>query len=103
MEAEDGVVDTGLWLSKTTDGLTIEHFFKPTYFTLLLESLPEYEERLLFKTFIIDDACARGYAELLVPRAIGYSSGLLDYFFRGRIDVKKDEKRHRLHHFKRIR
>jgi len=91
VEAEDGVVDTGLWLSKTTDGLTIEHFLKPTYFTLLLESLPEYEERLLFKTFIIDDACARNYAELLVPRAIGYSAGLLDYFFRGRIDVQKDE------------
>ena len=89
--SEDDIVDTGLWISKTGDGLTIEHFLKPTYFTLLLESLPDIEERVVFDTFIIDDVCARDYAELLVPRAIGYSTGLLDYFFRGRIDVKKDE------------
>lgn len=30
------------------------------------------------------------YAELLMPRAVAYSAGLLDYFFRGSIDCVKD-------------
>ena len=29
----------------------------------------------------------RDYAENLLPRAVGYSAGLLDYFFRGKLDV----------------
>jgi hypothetical protein len=29
--------------------------------------------------------------ELLLPRAVGYSTGLLDYFFRGKIDLYYDE------------
>ena len=31
------------------------------------------------------------YASLLIPRAIGYSAGLIDYFFRGRMSVTKSE------------
>ena len=34
-----------------------------------------------------DDAVHDQYAKLLFPRAIGYSAALLDYFFRGRLDV----------------
>lgn len=30
------------------------------------------------------------YAKLLVPRAIGYSADLIDYFFRGRLDIQVD-------------
>ncbi len=29
----------------------------------------------------------REYADLLIPRAVGYSAGLLDYFFRGSIEI----------------
>ena len=31
----------------------------------------------------LDDGCYQDYAEKLIPRAIGYSAQLLDYFFRG--------------------
>lgn len=29
--------------------------------------------------------------DLLIPRAVGYSAGLINYFFRGKLDFKKDE------------
>lgn len=29
--------------------------------------------------------------EHLIPRAVGYSTGMINYFFRGKIDLKKDE------------
>ena len=34
-----------------------------------------------------DDNCYEEYAQKLIPRAIGYSSALLDYFFRGQLSV----------------
>jgi hypothetical protein len=35
----------------------------------------------------LDEAVYRDYARRLVPRAVGYSTALIDYFFRGRLDV----------------
>ncbi len=35
----------------------------------------------------LDEGVYRDYATRLVPRAVGYSAALLDYFFRGRLDV----------------
>ena len=35
----------------------------------------------------LDEVVYRDYAERLVPRAVTYSTALLDYFFRGRIDM----------------
>jgi hypothetical protein len=36
---------------------------------------------------IMDPNVYRGYASLLLPRAVGYSAGLLNYFFRGQINL----------------
>lgn len=36
----------------------------------------------------LDEAVYRDYAERLLPRAVGYSAVLLDYFFRGKLEVK---------------
>lgn len=35
----------------------------------------------------LDEGVYEDYAKLLIPRAVGYSSGLLKYFFRGRLQV----------------
>jgi len=35
----------------------------------------------------LDDKVMESYAEKLFPRAIGYSAGMIDYFFRGKIDT----------------
>jgi hypothetical protein len=36
---------------------------------------------------VLDDLVFQNYAAHLLPRASGYSAGLLDYFFRGRIEI----------------
>lgn len=37
---------------------------------------------------VLDDNVHEDYANMLVPRAIGYSTAHLDYFFRGKIDIQ---------------
>ncbi|MEW6053484.1 MAG: hypothetical protein AB1552_06815 [Nitrospirota bacterium] len=36
---------------------------------------------------VLDDKVYNDYAALLIPRAVGYSAGLLNYFFRGNIEI----------------
>lgn len=86
--SEDGKVDTGFWIEKTGDGVGLDHFVKPTYFTKEIQREPDSDERVLNRTFRIDIECAREYASKLLPRAVGYSAGLLDYFFRGKLEVE---------------
>lgn len=44
----------------------------------------------LSKIPALDDNVYSDYASLLIPRAVGYSAGLLNYFFRGQIDMVPD-------------
>jgi hypothetical protein len=39
------------------------------------------------EAFTLNDAVHKEYAQFLLPRAVGYAAGLLDYFFRGKIDI----------------
>lgn len=84
--AEDGDTDTGIWISKIADGENIEHIVRTGkltkwYYKFLGESA------LFYSTFYRDEKCHEDYAEKLIPRAVGYSAGLLDYFFRGSIEI----------------
>jgi hypothetical protein len=82
--SEDGVSDVGFWIKKERDGESIEHFLKPSY--LARAVLDETGDSVLYeRTFYRDDKCHEDYAKLLLPRAVGYSAGLLNYFFRGDI------------------
>jgi hypothetical protein len=40
------------------------------------------------KSPALDEAVYRDYAERLLPRAVSYSTALLDYFFRGKLEAK---------------
>lgn len=40
---------------------------------------------------VLDDNVYGDYATLLLPRAVGYSAGLLNYFFRGQINMAPDQ------------
>lgn len=82
--AFDGQAETTFYISKVADGEYIEHFLKPGYFSIPIAQIP-FSQNLLFRTFYRDETCHEDYASLLVPRAVGYSAALLDYFFRGRI------------------
>lgn len=39
----------------------------------------------------LDDAVYKNYASILIPKAISYSAGLLNYFFRGKINMTPDQ------------
>lgn len=41
--------------------------------------------------FVIDENVMRYNADALIPRAIAYSAGMIDYFFRGRLEVSPIE------------
>ncbi len=73
------------YFPKTTDGDVITHFVAEG----------ALYERLLFRGqlvggFILDDRVYEDYAAQLIPRAVGYSAGLLDYFFRSNFDFTVD-------------
>jgi len=89
--AEDNLPDTRFYIAKTHDGEVIHRFLAPTYFTRDMQMEPGSDTRIFLKTLKIDDECARNYAEKLLPRAIGYSAALLDYFFRGVIEISLPE------------
>jgi hypothetical protein len=85
--AEDGTTDTGIWISKNADGENIEHFVRTSSLSKKWIYNIFGEGELLYKTFYRDDKCHADYSEKLIPRAVGYSAGLLDYFFRGNIEI----------------
>jgi hypothetical protein len=73
------------YFPKTTDGDAISHFVAEG----------ALYERLLFRGqlvggFVLDDRVYEDYAAQLIPRAVGYSAGLLNYFFRGNFDFTVD-------------
>ena len=40
---------------------------------------------------MLDDNVHNTYSKKLLPRAVGYSAGLLNYFFRGTIGIELDQ------------
>jgi hypothetical protein len=69
------------YFPKTTDGDTVSHFVAEG----------ALYERLLFRGqlvggFMLDDKVYEDYAARLLPRAVGYSAALLNYFFRSSFD-----------------
>jgi hypothetical protein len=78
------------YLVKTADGAT-------GYRLATVGFLREYHRRFgldlgrFRETPSLDEAVYRDYAERLVPRAVTYSTALLDYFFRGRLFVSGND------------
>jgi len=88
--SEDGKQDTGIWISKVTDGEQIAHFVRASYLTDKVFSVFG-EGSKYYRTFYRDEQCHRDYAKKLIPRAVGYSAALLNYFFRGVIHISLPE------------
>lgn len=86
--AEDNIPDTTFYIKKDKDGEIIKRFVTHGYFTNpILTTDPT--SPVLSLSFILDDNVYSDYAKLLLPRAVGYSAGLLNYFFRGKMDMAK--------------
>lgn len=82
---EDNIPDTSFYIKKERDGESIARFVRTGYFTALID--PDTDLTLYSRTFYRDENCHKDYVEHLVPRAVGYSTALLDYFFRGTIEI----------------
>ncbi|MEW6108583.1 MAG: hypothetical protein AB1632_05335 [Nitrospirota bacterium] len=84
--AEDGIEDKGIWIKKDKDGENIDHFVRTSWWTGKIYKTSG-ESALFYSSFYRDEKCHEDYARKLIPRAVGYSAGLLDYFFRGNIEI----------------
>ena len=87
--AENSESHERFYLTKQ-DGDFIDHFVTVGYWFYHLSQSAEHDdtkrEALRF-TYKLDEKCCTDYAKKLIPRAIGYSAALLDYFFRGSIEI----------------
>ena len=83
-DAKDGKKGFVLHFQKTA-GEQINPIMAPSY---LYEDIHLTRISELKYALLLDNACFAAYAAKLVPRAVGYSSAMLDYFFRGRFDVR---------------
>ncbi|MBI3617912.1 MAG: hypothetical protein HY210_06830 [Candidatus Omnitrophica bacterium] len=81
--AEDGHIYEVPYITKTSGGYKLAQV---GYFGQSLVQLNEFRDL----AFQIDDEVARENAQILIPQAVAYSAGLLDYFFRGNLDVEAD-------------
>lgn len=78
VQFEDGNQYNSKYISKF-EGDPVNHFLYMGYYGNYL-SPPEL-------AIFSDEICFKDYASMLVPRAVGYSATLLNYFFRGKIDI----------------
>lgn len=78
MDKSSGKVRT--YLRKVSDGEVINHLAACKWF---YKYLPSSHKNSGLK---LDETVYSDYSQKLIPRAIGYSAGLLNYFFRGDIE-----------------
>lgn len=76
------------YFRKDRDGARVEHFVAEG---MLFGAIQDTLGRPLPESFVLSGRVHQDYAALLLPRAIGHSAALLDYFFRGRLDVELAE------------
>ena len=68
-------------------GEQVDHLAVVSYSKYFIEAhLPHVSSELV--PLYMDENCYYEYAQHLIPRAIGYSSQLLDYFFRGTLEIR---------------
>ncbi len=89
--------EKGKYFSKCKDGEIIDYFVRVTRIQKFIPDSsricwehPEYCEEMQAPVFgftIDDDRVYANYAKLLIPRAVGYSAQLLEYFFRGDLEI----------------
>ncbi len=65
------------------EGRPITHFVTEGAMGPLLELFPEYHKL----TFSLDATVVEDYAAILLPRAVGYSAAMIDYFVRGDLEL----------------
>jgi hypothetical protein len=76
-----------VYLKKVGNGDDINHLAAVSIlYSTRMRYFPQYTAYLPVG---LDEECYKEYAQNLIPRAVGYSAGLLNYFFRGELEVKQ--------------
>jgi hypothetical protein len=83
VQARDGLVDRVWYINGYNSN-------KLAAFTYLSPDLENFG--MPIGRYYLDDNVHEEYAKRLIPLAVGYSAALLDYFFRGNIDISLSDK-----------
>jgi hypothetical protein len=100
---ESSLSDVTVALKDGAGNVTANIFFKAGTVYDRVTGTPDTEVKLttygIFDQFLIESGKSPRYslnaynyddqAKLLIPRAVGYSAGLIDYFFRGTLEIKR--------------
>lgn len=73
-----------IYISKTGEGENITYFAREGFSTRWAQSLFG-TGKWFYGSFKSDEVCFLDQAKKLIPRAVGYSYAMLDYFFRGQL------------------
>jgi hypothetical protein len=76
------VVDKSNYVSKTSGGETLTYLARQGVSTPFVQFMLG-EGKSFYSTFKLDDACYYDYSKKIIPMTVGYSTALLQYFFRG--------------------
>jgi hypothetical protein len=71
-----------IYLSKNNDGINVAHHSRFTYWGALFPNLLGAHSTTINDANVLHD-----YHDILIPKAVAYSAGLLDYYFRGSMSV----------------
>ena len=82
VDAEDGKLDNRVYIKKVV-GEEVERLASLSYVSHECLKKGYY----CFFPLVLDDKVYEDYASKLISRAVGYSTGLLEYFFRGSLEV----------------
>ncbi|MCJ7602770.1 MAG: hypothetical protein MUO63_14890 [Desulfobulbaceae bacterium] len=85
--ARDGAEDKVFRIKKGTDGEQIENFLALSYHSNDLYVSSDVTIDVYVRSLYLDEDCHADYAKKLIPRAVGYSTALINYFFRGFLEI----------------
>ena len=92
IDAEDGEKDNQIYITKQNADGSKTHLAVARYWieeiATSIGSFVIIDHGLNLKYgFEMNETCWKDNADALIPRAVGYSAALLDYFFRGNIEI----------------
>jgi hypothetical protein len=77
---KNGFLGKRIYLKKTGDGVQVTHHSAVTFFGAKFPT-----KIFLGNVTTVDDNVDNDYLNILIPKAVEYSAGLLDYYFRGTV------------------
>jgi hypothetical protein len=81
----DGTVAKSIYVRKLHDGISLNHHSRLTFFGAMVSRNGGVTR--VVDTSINDSNVLSDYHAVLIPKAVEYSAGILDYYFRGQISV----------------